>query len=231
MQYVISDIHGCCEQFKKLLKLIRFSDEDTLYVLGDVVDRGPDPLGVLRIMASYYNIVPVLGNHEYMMLRVLPSLLEEIREDNIEKTLTADFLQSYRWWMEDGGKVTADVFRKLSDEDREFYLEYVREFSLYEEVSAAGRDFLLIHSLPGDFHISRSLDYRIEEIIFGRPDFHADWKQDVTCVIGHTPTFLLGDDYRGKIYQKNHLIDIDCGCAAGYRLCAYCLETGEAYYV
>ena len=40
MHYVISDIHGCYAQFAELLNLIRFKDTDTLYVLGDIVDRG-----------------------------------------------------------------------------------------------------------------------------------------------------------------------------------------------
>ena len=50
MNYVISDIHGCYKEFKTLLKNIGFSSADTLFVLGDMVDRGPDPIGVLRLM-------------------------------------------------------------------------------------------------------------------------------------------------------------------------------------
>lgn len=40
MRYLVSDIHGCFDQYQALLEKIRFSDEDELYVLGDVVDRG-----------------------------------------------------------------------------------------------------------------------------------------------------------------------------------------------
>lgn len=42
MIYAVGDIHGCYSQYKEILEKIRFSDEDTLYVLGDVLDRGPD---------------------------------------------------------------------------------------------------------------------------------------------------------------------------------------------
>ena len=42
MIYVMSDIHGCYEKYRQMLDLIRFCEEDTLYILGDVVDRGPD---------------------------------------------------------------------------------------------------------------------------------------------------------------------------------------------
>lgn len=48
MRYIISDIHGCYDQYRALLKKIHFSDTDELYVLGDVVDRGPEPIKVLQ---------------------------------------------------------------------------------------------------------------------------------------------------------------------------------------
>ena len=44
MRYLISDIHGCFDQYQTLLAKIGFSDKDELYVLGDVVDRGPEPI-------------------------------------------------------------------------------------------------------------------------------------------------------------------------------------------
>ena len=44
MIYVISDIHGCYKEFLEMLRLIDFSAKDDLFVLGDVVDRGKDPM-------------------------------------------------------------------------------------------------------------------------------------------------------------------------------------------
>lgn len=48
MIYVISDIHGCYKEYKELLEKIHFGETDELYVLGDVVDRGPEPMKVLH---------------------------------------------------------------------------------------------------------------------------------------------------------------------------------------
>lgn len=67
MRYVISDIHGRYDQYLQLLKKINFSLEDDLYILGDVVDRGPEPIKVLQDIMQRPNVIFILGNHELMM--------------------------------------------------------------------------------------------------------------------------------------------------------------------
>lgn len=66
---VIGDIHGCLEEFNELLELIEFKrGNDRLVLLGDLVDRGPDPVGVVRL-ARVLGAESVLGNHEEKHLR------------------------------------------------------------------------------------------------------------------------------------------------------------------
>ena len=48
MIYTVSDLHGCLEDWQTLLDTIHFSDQDTMFVLGDCVDLGPDPIGLLH---------------------------------------------------------------------------------------------------------------------------------------------------------------------------------------
>ena len=55
MTYVMSDIHGEYEKYLEMLKLIRFSDEDELFVLGDVLDRGPEPIKLIMDMMYIEN--------------------------------------------------------------------------------------------------------------------------------------------------------------------------------
>jgi predicted phosphodiesterase len=71
MTYVISDIHGYYEQYRMMLQKIRFNDNDVLYVLGDVVDWGANPVEVLRDMSKRPNVIPIMGNHEYYALEML----------------------------------------------------------------------------------------------------------------------------------------------------------------
>ena len=67
MIYVMSDIHGEYRKYIQMLEQIAFTKEDTLYVLGDVVDRGEYGLKILRDMMLRSNVIPILGNHEFMV--------------------------------------------------------------------------------------------------------------------------------------------------------------------
>ena len=69
MIYTTSDLHGCLDDWKDLLQKIRFSDKDTMFVLGDSVDFGPDPIGLLHDMMARPNVFPILGNHDLRFAR------------------------------------------------------------------------------------------------------------------------------------------------------------------
>ena len=71
MVYCTADIHGEFERFRRLLELICFSEEDTLYVLGDVIDRGPDGVKALEFIRERENIILLMGNHERMCVDAL----------------------------------------------------------------------------------------------------------------------------------------------------------------
>lgn len=71
---MISDIHGCYDAYKKMLEKIRFSENDMLYVLGDVLDRGPHPIKIIQDLMGRPNVVCLAGNHEYMALECLQFL-------------------------------------------------------------------------------------------------------------------------------------------------------------
>ena len=76
MIYVMSDIHGCYQTYLKMLEKIGLRESDTLYILGDVIDRGKDGIKVLMDMMMRPNVIPLLGNHEYMAAISLASLAD-----------------------------------------------------------------------------------------------------------------------------------------------------------
>ena len=83
MIYCMSDIHGDYEKYRRMLEAISLREEDTLYILGDVVDRGPEPVQILLDMMQRPNVRPVLGNHEYMAVLCLRALVKEVTEETI----------------------------------------------------------------------------------------------------------------------------------------------------
>ncbi len=121
MRYIVSDIHGCYDQYRALLEKIHFSDGDELYVLGDVVDHGPKPIKVLQDMMERPNVIFILGNHDFVMYSLMKTLAVEITEENYDKQLSADIMRDFNLWLSDGGGVTAEQFRELEPLERADY--------------------------------------------------------------------------------------------------------------
>ena len=62
MIYVMSDIHGMADRYQEMLELIDFNEQDTLYVLGDIIDRGNGSIKVLQDMMRRPNVHGIFGN-------------------------------------------------------------------------------------------------------------------------------------------------------------------------
>lgn len=224
MNYVISDIHGQFEKYKEMLETIKFGEYDTLYVLGDVLDRGPQGLKILKDMMLRPNVIPILGNHEYMASICLSWLMKEVTEKSVE-SMDIEKLRGLTEWMSVGGDQTISEFHKLSLEEREDILDYLTEFELYEVVHVNGETFILVHAGLENFALDRDLyDYDLSELIFHKPDYEKEYFPDKYLVTGHVPTM-------GEIMEKNRHIAIDCGAGFGGKLGCICLETMEKFYV
>ena len=231
MIYVMSDIHGEYKAYKELLNKIEFSDDDELYILGDCIDRGAESIKVLQDMMMRVNVYPILGNHEYMAIRVLKKLMQEVTEESCEELLNQNFMQELFLWQQDGGAVTLEEFKKLSIEERSDVIDYLEEFSLYEEVNVGDKCFVLVHAGLDDFSVDRELeDYKLHELIFNSPDYEKVYYKDKYLVTGHLPT-ISNEENTGQIIIKNNHISIDCGKVYGGKLAAVCLNTMEVFYV
>ncbi len=232
MTYVMSDLHGQYEKYQRMLELIRFGDEDELYVLGDVVDRGPQSAEILLDMSMRANVFPILGNHDITAAILLRTLCVEITEETADTTLTPDIMLKLARWQAGGGQETLNGFRKLSQEERLALIEYMEEFSPYEILSVAGRRFVLVHGgIPYEKRHLPLSEQSVGELVSERPDYTRRYFDHAYLVTGHTPTVNIGEAYTGKIYHGNGHIAIDCGAGFGMALGCLRLEDMAEFYV
>lgn len=229
--YVMSDIHGEYEKYLKMLDLIPFKDEDLMFVLGDLVDRGPEPMKLLLDLSMRSNIICLLGNHDYIALKMWKALNVEITEENYNKQVTPEIMQGYMDWMENGGAVTAKQFRDLSVDDKACVMDFLEDLSLYELVTVGEKKYAMVHGGFMNFRRNRTIDsYAAEELIFCRTDYTKPYFTNVVTITGHTPTLKITG--KPEIYKANNHIDIDCGASwPGGRLACLCLNTMEEFYV
>ena len=235
MCYVCSDLHGDYRRYQALLEKISLWAQDTLYVLGDVIDRGPDGVRILRDMMARPNVVPLLGNHELLAAVSLSWLLKEVTEERLN-ALGAEQLAAFQNWMGNGGEPTIRALRGLPREEGLEILEYMQDMALYARERVGGRSFVLVHAGLDKFCPSKPLeDYALEDFLFCRPDLERQYYKDRYLVYGHTPTRLLrqrmGEAPEDVILRRGTQIAIDCGCGHGGRLGCLCLNTLEEYYV
>ena len=233
MIYVTSDLHGYpLKKFQRLLEKAEFSQEDFLFVLGDVIDRGPEGAQLLRWMAEQPNVQLILGNHE-AMLASCSFLFEEVTEKSLAK-LTVDQMRLLETWADNGALPTIAGLRKILRQDAllvEGILDYLQDAPLYECVEAGGNRFILVHSGLGNFHPNRPLDkYMPDELSRERPTPDTVYFPDATVIFGHTPTEFFGEQYRGRAIKTESWICIDTGAAMGNSPMILRLDDGKEFY-
>ena len=234
MRYIVSDLHGCFEQYQELLAKIDFSETDELYVLGDVVDRGPEPIRILQDMMKRPNVIFILGNHDFIMYVLMKKLSVEITEENYATHLTADILLDYNLWLQDGGQVTVEQFRKLGYTEKMDILDYIAGASLYEVIENNGKEYRLVHAGLANFAPDKDMEeYDFYDFMEERADYSKRYYPDenIFLVTGHTPTDLINEWGKPEVYRKNGHIALDCSCVSGGKLAAFCVETEEVIYV
>lgn len=228
--YVLSDIHGQSRAFFEMLEKIQFSSEDKLYIIGDVVDRGPDGIKLLEYIREQKNMKLLMGNHEDMLLRTM----------NDEESW-------YETWLFNGGGVTLASLMSFPKEEQEQCIQFVKNLPLYHMISVEGKQYLLVHAgidvSRGDSEGQIAAMERDTLLWIRREFFNAKLSCPYTVIFGHTPTGALL--YYAKDLPKEsreqaaafHItrwdrrIAIDCGCAYGENLGCLRLNDQKEFYI
>lgn len=234
MIYVSSDLHGCNPaDLQKLLKQADFGDDDFLFILGDVIDRGEWGAQLLLWLTQEPNIQLILGNHEALML-ACGFLFEEVSEESLEN-LTVREIGLVQNWIDNGGGPTIKGLQRLLKHDPESVygiLDYLRDAPLYEDLELHGQRFVLVHSGLGNFRSDRELsDYSPEELLLCRPSLSADYGKAARVIFGHTPSNLFGEEYAGRAIHTESWSCIDVGVACGYAPMLLRLDDRKEFYL
>lgn len=188
----IGDIHGCSNALRALLDAVEPSPEDTIVSLGDYVDWGPDSRGVLELLIELSrrcHLIPLLGNHEEMLLESLES------ESMMRSWLQLGGEETLRSYPAEGG------LNALPAEHIDF-LRGCRDF--YETSSHLFVDANYDAHIPLDQTDRTTLGWRfIDEHQMQK---HISGK---TAVVGHTP------QVSGHVLDLGCLICIDTDCSRG----------------
>ncbi len=205
-QYVMADIHGNKKRFDAVMKQIGLQPDDTLYVLGDVIDRYDDGIRILRRLMTMPNVRMIRGNHEQMMLDAIGTSGECTPVDG----------ESMKRWINNGGDVTLKRFKRLRKRTRREILAYLSALPYTLTAEANGKRYLLVHAAPPGLYESDRARYAQyhsarEFSLFHRLREHEPVGTEHTLIFGHTPTIYYQSDEPLRIYRREDRIGIDCG--------------------
>ena len=225
MTYAVSDLHGCLDLWNK----IDFSDNDKMYVLGDVLDKGDKPMELLLQIMGTNNVRMINGNHELDFLENY-----KIAENN-NRTLRE--IASYDNYIKNGGESTILQFVGYSKDIRKKIVNYLRNNRYYAEIICNNRNFVLTHGGISDFSSEKKLkDYSPEQLTLHRYKNNESFFEKKILVCGHTPN--ISSDFKSPaeifISKDGQFYNIDCGCVFpeyGGRLAVLTLETLEVNYI
>lgn len=190
-RFVIADIHGCARTFRRLVtEVTGFGDEDELYLLGDLIDRGPDSKGVLdfifELRANGFKVESVRGNHEDMCLHA------------------GDSRGDMDLWVANGGLATLASFEAGGPGDipREYRL-LLASLPYYIILD----DFVLVH---GSLNFWRSDPFADTEAMLWQRECEVDSSRigGRRLIAGHTP--VTREQLEASL--KGNRIMLDNGC-------------------
>ena len=194
-RYAVGDVHGCSKTLRTMVEeVLRLGEDDTLFLLGDYIDRGPDSKGVLDYLLHLmwdkdYDIRPIMGNHEQMCL------------DAVSDSAARDL------WYGNWGLLTLQQFGV--SEPKEIPKRYLDFMAAMPRILTTEHDYVLVHA---------GLNFRTADPILDTSPQDMLWERDHrvapeklggrTVLCGHVITPLF--EIRASLDQP--IICLDNGC-------------------
>lgn len=220
---VTSDIHGYLSFFKKVLEKACFCDNDILFIVGDIIEKGPESLKTLRYIMELYkkgNVVPVIGNVDAYRLKLIYNLSEE----NVEGFY--NYILNLRNWVgtsfyeelaaECGFTINSTDDILLSKQAVITHFEKEFDFLANLPTVAETQKYIFVHGGLREKQASDNSEKSVLELT--KYDAFAEktpYVFDKYLVVGHWPVVLYGystPQMNPIINRDKKIISIDGGC-------------------
>jgi serine/threonine protein phosphatase 1 len=200
-RFVIGDIHGCIRTFQYLVEeVIHLGPSDTLFLLGDTIDRGPGSKAVIDYIMNLSvssTVRPVMGNHEFMMIRSLEdgNFFQQWFLNGCAQTLISFGVDRERVHDRESVRLIPDK-----------YFDFFRNWPMYEETD----DFFIVHAGLNGYASDPLRD--VQTLLLTRNEDAPDQiLHGRTLIHGHTPVPLsIIHDRIGDPGVK--VLNLDGGC-------------------
>jgi len=228
---VISDIHGCYQEFVDLLDLTEYNPiKDRLILLGDYVSRGPcskEVVELVMFLVEKHGAIALQGNHDHRFVRVMENVATEKETARFFEKGGFETLNSYCANDITIGQPHLHEIRNYM-EQYSSHIEFLKGLPYYYE----DRDCIYVHAglNPGCRQLS---EQEIHDLLYIKEEFYNhNTNLEKVVIFGHTIT----PDIHGvpDIWEGGDKIGIDGGCAFGYQLNGLELKYGrlnETYHI
>lgn len=188
--YACADLHGRLDLFRQIQNFLK--PDDTLYIIGDVIDRGPDGWKLFKEVMKDPRCKLLKGNHEDMCFKAMNDVKYGNYQDNI------------LIWFNNGGEITFDQIL----DDKNGMSIYPLMGSLILQAEYINKDNIKIILNHSGYYEENSSSKN--ELLWNRKQYKTDFvkgwhgPKDVIVVHGHTPIPLMVKDMQETawFYQK-----------------------------
>ena len=235
--YVMSDIHGCYDDFIAMLEQIKFRESDQLILAGDYIDRGSQSFEMLKwIKNAPDNVLLIKGNHEAEFAQCIEILLSFIKKFNVSVSNSEELLKVYSVLKDDFKDSMFDYYETIKVlliehhitlSELQNWKNLIDELSYYFKITINKQKHIIVHA----GYISEENFVKVHDqyvdvesfYMYAREDsMKYGGQQDSTIIFGHTPTVIKGKFYNnGDVYR---FIDDKKNCTF------YNIDCGKVYY-
>lgn len=245
--YVIGDIHGCYDEFIKMLNLINYNENDDILIfVGDYIDRGNKSYEMIKWLNNHKSnrVIPIRGNHEEEFILNIDILNSIKNINNNDLYYICNELHKTNKYFDLYGTIRLLIEKyKFSINELNEWRSFFKHMPLIYRKKIGYERYIFVHAgYPRD---SLPYEKKKEFILYSRDEAYSEGGSSGTIVIsGHTPTISIENNCftNGEVYEYyNDEIDcvyynIDCGCVfkdqdEAAQLCCMKIEDKSFYYI